>query len=152
MLERLLLVLAVALLAAGIAFLLRMRTRRRIARLTGETLAADVARRFQIAGPSIIYFSGPHCAPCSRQASILAELARDTGVQVITVDAARETALAGTFHIMTIPATVVVDSAQRLRAVNLGLQPRTTLERQLAQPSPGVRTSDRRVTSQVPRA
>jgi thioredoxin-like negative regulator of GroEL len=130
-LERLLLVLAVALVAAVIAFLVRSRARGKIARVTGEALSPDVARRLGIERTGIIYFSGPHCAPCTRQAAILAELARERGVQVVTVDAARETALTTTFHIMTVPATVVVDAQRRVRAVNLGLQPRSVLDRQL---------------------
>ena len=81
----------------------------------------------------MVYFYGPHCATCARQAAVLDELARDH--EVVRVDAAREAALADALNVATVPATAVVDAAGRVRALNLGYQPRDALAEQLARAS-----------------
>ena len=121
--------LIVAVLVASLA--IRTLTRRRAAAAEGRELPGELRVRFPDHGPGIVYFYGPRCGSCRQQAAILDSLSNDDGVAVVRVDAASETALADALAVMTIPATVVVDSARVVRAVNLGLRSRDELTAQL---------------------
>jgi thioredoxin-like negative regulator of GroEL len=131
--ERLLIVLALLALVVVVALVVRARSRRRAAALVGAAVPDELRARFASDAPRVVYFYGPHCATCARQSAALDELAAEH--EVVRVDATRETAVADALHVATVPATAVVDAAGRVRALNLGYQPRETLAEQLAQAS-----------------
>lgn len=129
--ERLLvLVLMVVLVVVGWAAL-RLWRAWRVARLSDVPLLADLAPAGR---PAVIAFSSPSCADCrTRQAPALARLALETGdrVTVRTVSALEHSALVQRIGILTVPATVVVDGAGRLRHLNLGFTPADRLREQV---------------------
>lgn len=133
MLERLILVLAIAALAGLAALLVRAHARRRTESAQGADLPVELRQRFPERGPGIVYFYGPHCAPCDQQAAILDRLSAAANVPIVRVDAVVEQPLAERFNVMTVPVTVVVDAAYRVQAVNLGLRPYEVLRSQLQQ-------------------
>jgi thiol-disulfide isomerase/thioredoxin len=133
MVERLLLVVAIAAFAGLGALLVRARARRRAGGTQGAELPAELRRRFPGGGPGIVYFYGPHCGPCQQQAVILERLASTANVPIVRIDAAVEEPLARRFNVMTAPVTVVVDRSYRVQAVNLGLQSYEELSRQVQQ-------------------
>jgi len=131
MVERAIILVALAVVVLGGSLLARWVARRRTSGALGRRLPAELAGRLTSPGPSIVYFYGRHCADCRRQSIILDQLAQDQGIAVTRVDAARENAIAGALAVMTVPSTVVVDDARRVRAINLGLRPRDILLAQL---------------------
>src|SRR5262245_2947613 len=130
MTERLLVALALVALVVAIALIVRARARRQAASLVDSPVPADLRARFETARPRIVYFYGPHCATCARQARDLDGLGADC--EIVRLDATRERAIADALRIATVPATAIVDSAGRVRALNLGYRPRATLTDQLA--------------------
>ena len=131
MLERALFVTVLVAAVLVAAMLVRAIARRRVAAATGRSLPDALRARFPRRGPGIVYFYGPHCGTCRQQAAILDSLSRDDAIAVVRVDASSEAALAGALAVMTVPATVVVDGALNVRAVNLGLRSRSALVSQL---------------------
>jgi thioredoxin-like negative regulator of GroEL len=127
-------VIALACLAG---YLMRQRSIRRSERLAGTEVPAEVAARLSVSAANIVYFYGPHCATCRRQAGVLDGLSQSGNVSVLRVDASRETEVAGHFGVMTVPATVVVDRSQRVRSVNLGFRSADALREQLRFASDG---------------
>lgn len=73
--------------------------------------------------PRILAFSSPYCSPChTLQEPALRRVAEalGTGVAIETVDATEHADLAARYHVMTLPATVVFDTAGNPIAVNYG--------------------------------
>src|SRR5438552_3480756 len=116
MTERLLIVLALAALALAVALLVRARARRQAAELIGATLPEELRTRLGDRS-GIVYFYGPHCGTCARQARELDAL--EPEYPILRLDATREPALADSLRIATVPATAVVDRAGRVRALNM---------------------------------
>jgi thiol-disulfide isomerase/thioredoxin len=131
MLERTVIALILIALVLIVALAVRARVRRRVGQAVGTSLPPALAARLPGPGPAIVYFYGPHCADCRRQSVVLERLAADQGIAVAHVDAASESALAGTFAIMTVPSTLVIDAAGRVRAINLGFRPYDALRAHL---------------------
>src|SRR5579884_2967288 len=131
MVERAALVLGLAVALAVAVVLVRYMARRRAASLAGRPLPGALRSRFSGEGAGIVYFYGPRCGSCRQQAAILDQLCADDGVPVVWLDASREASLADALAVMTVPATIVVDGARTVRAVNLGLCTRETLLAQL---------------------
>ena len=130
MTERLLIALALLALVAAVALLVRARARGQAAALLDRPVPADLRARFRTAGPRVVYFYGPHCPTCARQAGALDDLGSD--YEVVRLDATRERAIADALRVATVPSTAIVDSAGRVRALNRGYQPRDALADQLA--------------------
>jgi hypothetical protein len=130
MTERLLIVLALAALVIAVALVARARTRRRTAALIGAPVPDDL--RARLGGrPGIVYFYGPHCRSCAQQGRELDGLEPD--YPVVRLDATRETAVADSLAIATVPTTALVDGAGRVRALNLGYRAGQVLIGQLAE-------------------
>jgi thioredoxin-like negative regulator of GroEL len=131
MLERGMLVIGLALAVLVVALVVRAIVRRRAVDTEGQQLPDALLKRLPGRDAGIVYFYGPHCGTCRQQAAILDRLSGDDGIAVVRVDATSETALADALAVMTVPATVIVDGARRVRAVNLGLRSRDALLTQL---------------------
>ena len=85
--------------------------------------------------PAVIAFSTPSCAEChTRQAPALSRLAAALGDQVTvrSLSALEHPALVQQIGILTVPATVVLDAAGRVRHLNLGYASDVRLREQLA--------------------
>lgn len=126
MLERLLLSLLIALLAAGLLLSLRFVHSRRASRLAASGLSAD--RR-----PTILYFRSDNCVPCLAQSHHLRQLELDMGdrLTVREIDAERDSDLAANYGIFTLPTTLVTDGRGQVQHVNYGLAATAKLARQL---------------------
>ncbi|HEX6510466.1 MAG TPA: thioredoxin family protein [Chloroflexota bacterium] len=130
-------VLVLAIAVVGIGLTVRARARRRSTELSGSLIPSQLVGRFDREGPGIVYFFGPVCPTCRRQAGVLDELSRTTEIPVVRVDATSEAQLANALGVMTVPATIVVDRDRSIRAVNLGVQPADTLMKQLEDTTAG---------------
>ena len=131
MLERATLVIGLAGAILVIALLVRAAARRRAAAAEGRMLPEGLTVHFPSPDPGIVYFYGPHCGTCRQQAAVLDQLAQAEQVTVVRVDATREPVLADALAVTTVPATVIVDGARKVRAVNLGFHSRDALVAQL---------------------
>jgi thioredoxin-like negative regulator of GroEL len=129
--ERAVLAAAVIVLACLAGYLLRQRSRRRSQALAGTALPAEFASRLNLSTAGIVYFYGPHCATCRRQAGVLDSLSDADRISVLRVDASRETELADHLGVMTVPATMVVGPSQQVHSVNLGFRSADVLREQL---------------------
>ncbi|MGH2344443.1 MAG: thioredoxin family protein [Chloroflexota bacterium] len=131
MIERTVIALILIALVLVVSLAVRAHTRRRTAKAVGTSLPVALTQRLPGRGPAIVYFYGPHCADCRHQAAVLQRLAADRGIAVARVDATRESSLADTLAVMTVPSTMVVDATRHVRAVNLGFRPYDDLFAQL---------------------
>ncbi len=136
MVERATILLGLVVALAIVSVLVRHLVRRRAASLAGRPLPGALRTRFAGQGAGILYFYGPRCGSCRQQAAILDQLCVDEGVPVVRLDASREPSLADALAVMTVPATIVVDGARNVRAVNLGLCTREALLAQLRSTHP----------------
>jgi hypothetical protein len=85
--------------------------------------------------PAVIAFSTPSCVECRvRQAPALSRLAAALGDQVTvrSLSALEHPDLVKKIGILTVPATIVLDSAGKLRHLNLGYASDVRLREQLA--------------------
>lgn len=131
MVERLLILAAVALGVALVWAGLRAWRARRVARLAGEAPLAGIVPPGR---PAVVAFTSPGCAECrSRQAPALARLEAELGdaVTVRTLAAPDHPDLAGRLGILTVPATVVLDARGAVRQLNLGFAPAERLAEQV---------------------
>ena len=85
------------------------------------------------ATPTLLYLYSKSCGQCPPQARAVEALeSRLPGrFRVEKIDALADPDLATRFDVWTVPATVVFDSAGRVRAVNCGLTSVEQLERQV---------------------
>ena len=131
MVERTIVALLLIAIVLGVSVAVRSVARRRVERMMGTILPPALVGRLPGGSPGIVYFYGAHCADCRHQAVVLENLAAAQGIAVTRVDAVSESALASALAVMTVPSTVVVDAARRVRAVNLGFRTRDALLAQL---------------------
>jgi len=134
--ERGLILAAVALTVGGLVLVGRLLARRRLRGLRAiRPRALWAALGIEPDGrPAVVAFSTPGCAAChSAQRPALAALAeRARGlVRIVHVDAAERPDAAGTFGVMTVPATVVLDPDGSVVAANQGFATTEKLADQL---------------------
>ncbi|GHO46103.1 thioredoxin family protein [Ktedonospora formicarum] len=82
----------------------------------------------------ILVFSSPDCRQCHQlQAPALERLQhmRGESVSVVEVDATTETSLVQTYHVLTVPSTVILDQSGKAHAVNYGFAPTPRLLQQV---------------------
>lgn len=115
MTERILLTIILLALGAGAYLLLR---RVHVWRLNRQVAAADVGER-----PSLLYFGSDNCAACPTQARYLEQVGAQWNgrLAIRKIDADREPEQAQSFGVLTLPTTIVLDPAGRVRDVNYGL-------------------------------
>lgn len=132
MLERALMLIGLVVLAVVIWRLVVLWRARQVRRLQ---VARPLTGLVPLGRPAVVAFSTPACIECrSRQAPALSRLALSVGdaVTVRTLSALEHPTLVRQIGILTVPATVVVDAAGRVRHLNLGFTAETTLREQLA--------------------
>lgn len=130
MLERLLIVAALAVLAVVIY---RLYSRRHKARVS-----TSAERDALLAGcdgvPVIVYFSSPHCMPCkTQQEPALRQIETEMGerVKIIRIDATAQPEDAERWGVFSSPTTFVLDVLGQAREVNYGVADAAKLRRQL---------------------
>lgn len=89
-----------------------------------------VAPEGSTSGVRILVFTSADCRQCHTHqapavARVLAE--RPGTVQIQEIDAPATPDLTSRYHILTVPATVVLDASGQARAVNYGFAPAATL-------------------------
>jgi len=132
MLERLLLVAALAALVLVVWLLLRAGQRRRLHALAD---ARPFAALVPAGRPAIVAFSLPTCVECRvRQAPALGRLRAQlaSAAHVTTLSAEDHPALVAQLGILTVPATLVLDTTGAVRFLNQGFADEARLLRQLA--------------------
>jgi thiol-disulfide isomerase/thioredoxin len=131
MLERILILLSLGLLIIAGWGLLRLWRGAKLRRLRNQ---APLAGLVPVGRPAVVAFSTPSCAECRvRQAPALARLAATLGdsVTVRSLSALEHPDLVQRIGILTVPATLVLDRAGRVRDLNLGYTTDQRLREQL---------------------
>jgi thioredoxin 1 len=85
--------------------------------------------------PTLLYFSADYCTPCKlQQAPIVDSLAAKLGdaVAIEKYDVIQHPELARRYQILTLPATVVLNSQGQVAHINYGVAEQTKLEAQLS--------------------
>lgn len=136
MIERLVLVVALAVLTALAIALVRAWTARRIEQLQTQGPAWDALGNRPDGRPTLIAFSSPSCAACHTAQAPAIELAQKRRgadqLRVIKVDVAGQPHVARAFGVMTVPSTVLIGAdGQQIVAVNQGFASSTRLLEQL---------------------
>lgn len=120
MLERLAILVLLVLLVAATWGLLRLWHGRRLERLRSTTPLADMVSPGR---PAVLAFSTPNCAECrTRQSPALDRLAAALGdtLTLHRLSALEHPDLVAKLAILTVPATVVVNTDGSVHTVNLG--------------------------------
>jgi thiol-disulfide isomerase/thioredoxin len=120
MIERALILVAVAAALATAAWLLRAWQARRLRALEGERPFADL---LPAGRPAVVAFTLPTCVDCkARQVPALRRLGESLGERVViqTLTVSDHPDLADRLGLLTVPATAVVDARGVLRHLNQG--------------------------------
>ena len=131
MVERLIILAALALAAAIGWSAVRIWRARRLRRLAAESPFAGIVPEGR---PAVVAFSTPTCAECrSRQVPALRRLAASVGdaASIATLSALEHPELVSRVGILTVPATVVLDARGAVRQVNLGYADERRLAEQI---------------------
>jgi thioredoxin-like negative regulator of GroEL len=86
--------------------------------------------------PSVLYFTGEACTIChTAQRPALRSLAAtiDPGIEIRQIDIAVEPELARRYRVMSLPTTIVLDSAGQVTDINVGFATAEVLRRQLVE-------------------
>lgn len=85
--------------------------------------------------PTLLYFRSETCAVCPTQARYLEQVMGDEAgngrVTLHTINVDREPDRAKQYGVMTLPTTMLLDSAGQVREINYGLTPPHKLRQQL---------------------
>jgi thiol-disulfide isomerase/thioredoxin len=122
MLERLLIALFVMAIGVGLYLLFQ---RRQQARATAA---------FEPTGkPTVLYFRSDACAPCATQARFLDMVRGQFGdlIAIEKIDADVDRERAERFGVFTLPTTLIIDAAGKVRHANYGLAEPVKLAAQL---------------------
>lgn len=124
MIERVLIVAALAVLVIIAYYVFRALHARRI-----ERESADAAGR-----PTLLYFRADSCAVCPTQGRIIDQLAGQWAdqVDIRRIDAEREPEMAARYRVLSLPTTILIDAGGRVQHVNYGLADAAKLTRQLS--------------------
>jgi thiol-disulfide isomerase/thioredoxin len=131
MIERILILIALALLIAAGWGVLRLWRRVKLRRLRDVSPLVELV---PVGRPAVVAFSTPSCAECrTRQAPALVRLSAALGdaVTVRSLSALEHPNLVQQIGILTVPATVVLDRDGRVRDLNLGYASDERLREQL---------------------
>lgn len=129
--ERVLVILGLLTATLVGALTARLLVRRRVAEVLGSGVPSPVRKQLSPTGPTLLYFYGPVCPSCNDQVKIVDELAEETNTRVLKFNATEQRQVADALGVVTIPTTAIVDSAGRVRHLNLGYHPKGRLAEQL---------------------
>ena len=135
-LTRVVIVLALAAMIGAAVELARWRIERRRRRVLTSTPALELPEAGQrdAAPVRILVFSSDDCAQCHRlQAPAIQRVlaARGSSIAVTEVDAPTSPELTERYQILTLPSTVVLDTAGKAQTINYGFADSTKLLRQV---------------------
>jgi hypothetical protein len=131
MLERALVILALAAAAIVLVLAIRAWNRGRVRRLLGTPMWSELGLAPD-GRPTLVTFSTPSCAACHQaQTPAVQRVARQIDVRQVEVNAAARPEIARAFGVLTVPATVVLAPAGQLVAVNQGFAPTAKLVEQI---------------------
>lgn len=127
---------AVCALALAISLARKLLTaydRRVLTRLQAVPTNAATANADVPSAPRILYFTTETCVVCKRQQAPALAALRDRlpALRIEEHDAVRESALAGEFHIRSVPTTAVFSADGALVAINRGFAPASMLLAQI---------------------
>lgn len=131
MIERILILLALAALISVGWRALRLLQARRLRALQAERPFGELVPAGR---PAVVAFTLPGCAECkARQAPALRRLGEQLGDQVVvkTLTVSEHPALADRLGLLTVPATAVLDASGALRHLNHGFADEVRLAGQL---------------------
>jgi len=133
MLERVAILMMIAVAALGLWRLWRYDQARRLLRVAKAGTPLALAQRLPL-GPTVLYFTGEHCAQCRLQQSpILTQLVETFPINLHTVDAVQEEEVASFYGIMTVPSTILLDRTHSPKAINHGLVSLQQLRQQVTE-------------------
>jgi thiol-disulfide isomerase/thioredoxin len=133
MLERVAILMMIAVAALGLWRLWRYDQARRLLRVAKAGTPLVLAQRLPL-GPTVLYFTGEHCAQCRLQQSpILTQLVETLPINLHTVDAVQEEEVASFYGIMTVPSTILLDRTHSPKAINHGLVSLQQLRQQVTE-------------------
>ena len=121
---------AAAIIVLGLLFY-QLVTRRSLSRARVQVRRLPNARP---GVPMLLYFTTPTCAPCKTiQRPAIHRLQQAVGdrLQVIEIDAASQSDLAGQWGVMSVPTTFILDADGEPVHVNHGVTPAEKLLRQV---------------------
>lgn len=131
MLERLLLVAALALVGFAVYCCLR---RQHVRSVRAAAPLDPILRDFRHGTPAIVYFTLPTCVPCRvQQQPTLQRLQTEMGerLQVIQVDVTEHPEAAERWKVFSAPTTFILDGSGQPHEVNHGVASADLLKRQL---------------------
>jgi len=131
MLERLLVVMMLALAAVAIY---QLYTRSQLKRVTKYSAQDTIVAGLRTGIPAIVYFTTPECIPCkTQQQPALQRLQAQMGdqLQIVQIDATQQPEIADRWGIFSVPTTFILDKQGRAGAVNHGVAHESKLKRQL---------------------
>ncbi|HEX6761397.1 MAG TPA: thioredoxin domain-containing protein [Gaiellaceae bacterium] len=73
--------------------------------------------------PVIVDFTAPWCAPCHAIAPVLEELARESGLALVSVDVDENPATAARFDVLSLPTVILFASGEPRKTVH-GARPK----------------------------
>ncbi len=107
----------------------------RVLLMTQHARVSRTSRAIQtLARPALFVFTSPTCAPCKlQQIPIINKLLPEWGdrVELRIIDVTVEPEMASQFAIWSVPTTVVLDSNQRVVAINQGVAGEAKLRGQM---------------------
>lgn len=122
MIERIALILVLALTGMAAYYVLRLAHVRRMQPRAATGL------------PTLLYFHSDTCAVCPTQGRFVDQIAArwDGRLRIERIDAGRDIEATARYRVFTLPTTVLVDSEGKVHQVNYGLADPQKLERQLS--------------------
>lgn len=133
MVERAVILLFVTVAVLGLWQLWRYYQSRKLTQLASVDLPDALAGRLQ-PGPTVLYFTGAHCAQCRlQQTPILRQLVDAVKINLHTVDAVQEDTIARFYGVMTLPTTVLLDHRHTPKVINHGLASLAQLRQQVSE-------------------
>lgn len=122
MIERILIILLLALIGAGAYAAFKVYHMRRLGMVEGQSR------------PQLLYFRSDHCAPCETQAHYLEQLEQrwNGRVTIQKIDTDAEPEKAHQYGVFTLPTTILVDNVGKIRQINYGLTNAQKLSQQLS--------------------
>lgn len=129
MIERLIIVAALAILGV---VLYQLYTRRQLSRIAVQANFDPILSGLSSDVPTIVYFTTPNCVPCKTQQMPAIKKVRDSQeVQVIQIDATENPDAADRWGVMSAPTTFVLDNNFQPKSVNHGVADETKLLKQV---------------------
>lgn len=141
MVERAIILLIVTVAAIGLWQLWRYYQGKQLTQLASVRLPDALAGRLP-PGPTVLYFTGAHCAQCRlQQTPILTQLVKAVKINLHTVDAVEEDTIARFYGVMTLPTTILLDQGHRPKVINHGLASLPQLRQQVTELLPDMQPS-----------